>query len=37
LSYEDISQITNSKVNTLKTNYHFACEKIKKLLVQQVN
>lgn len=34
LSYEDISQILNSSVNTLKTNYHYASEKIKKYLIE---
>jgi RNA polymerase sigma-70 factor (ECF subfamily) len=34
LSYEDIGQILNSSVNTLKTNYHYACEKIKQFLVE---
>ena len=29
LTYEEISQITGSKVETLKANYHFAKEKIK--------
>ncbi len=29
LSYEEISKITGSKVETLKANYHFAKEKIK--------
>lgn len=33
MSYEDIRQILNSSVNTLKTNYHYACEKIKKYLI----
>lgn len=33
LSYEDISQILNSSVNTLKTNYHYASEKIKQYLI----
>jgi RNA polymerase sigma-70 factor, ECF subfamily len=33
LSYEDISKILNSSVNSLKTNYHYACEKIKQYLV----
>lgn len=32
LSYEEISHITGKKVNTLKTNYHFAVEKIKKYI-----
>lgn len=33
LSYEDIGQILNSSVNTLKTNYHYASEKIRKYLI----
>ena len=33
LSYEDISQILNSSVATLKTNYHYAKEKIKNELL----
>ncbi len=33
LSYEDISQILKSSVNTLKTNYHYASEKIKQYLI----
>lgn len=33
LSYDDIAQILNSSVNSLKTNYHFASEKIKKYLI----
>ena len=32
LSYEEISQITESKVETLKANYHFAKEKIKEYM-----
>lgn len=32
LSYEEISQVTGSKVETLKANYHFAKEKIKDYL-----
>ncbi|MCF0204982.1 MAG: RNA polymerase sigma factor [Muribaculaceae bacterium] len=32
LSYEEIAQITGKNVGTLKTNYHFAVEKIKKFL-----
>lgn len=35
LSYEDIGKVLNSSVNTLKTNYHYACEKIKQYLVEQ--
>ena len=34
LSYEEISQITDSKVETLKANYHFAKEKIKEYMTQ---
>jgi RNA polymerase sigma-70 factor (ECF subfamily) len=34
LSYEEISQITDSSVGTLKTNYHYASEKIKQYLVE---
>ena len=33
LSYEEIGQIMNSSVNSLKTNYHYASEKIKKYLI----
>jgi RNA polymerase sigma-70 factor (ECF subfamily) len=33
LSYEEIRQILDSSVNTLKTNYHYASEKIKKYLI----
>ena len=32
LSYEEISKITDSKVETLKANYHFAKEKIKEYM-----
>jgi RNA polymerase sigma-70 factor, ECF subfamily len=35
LSYEDISEITGTSVNSLKTNYHYACEKIKEMLRNQ--
>lgn len=34
LSYQEISQILNSSVNALKTNYHYASEKIKQYLVE---
>ena len=34
LSYEDIGQILNSSVNTLKTNYHYESEKIKQYLIE---
>lgn len=33
LSYEDIGNIVDSSVNTLKTNYHYASEKIKQYLI----
>ena len=36
LSYEEIAKITGKNVNTLKTNYHFAVEKIKKVLKKNV-
>lgn len=36
LSYEEIAKITGKNVNTLKTNYHFAVEKIKKVLKENV-
>jgi len=32
LSYEEIANITGKNVGTLKTNYHFATEKIKKYI-----
>jgi RNA polymerase sigma-70 factor (ECF subfamily) len=32
LSYEAISTITNTSVSSLKTNYHYAFEKIKKIM-----
>ncbi len=34
ISYEDMSRIADTSVNTLKTNYHYACEKIKKYLLE---
>jgi RNA polymerase sigma-70 factor (ECF subfamily) len=33
LSYEEISEITDSTVQTLKANYHFAKEKIKTYII----
>ena len=33
LKYEEISQITDTKVETLKANYHFAKEKIKNFMI----
>ena len=32
MSYDEIARITGKNVNTLKTNYHFAQEKIKKYI-----
>ncbi len=32
LNYEEISQILGTSVNASKTNYHLACEKVKKYL-----
>lgn len=34
LSYEEIAQILDSSVNTLKTNYHYASGKIKQYLIE---
>ncbi|MCH5307882.1 MAG: RNA polymerase sigma factor [Prevotella sp.] len=34
LSYDEIARITGKNVNTLKTNYHFATEKIKQYIKQ---
>jgi RNA polymerase sigma-70 factor, ECF subfamily len=36
LSYEDIAGIISSSVNSCKTNYHLASEKIKKYLIDHV-
>ena len=36
LSYEEIAQIMSASVNSLKTNYHLASEKIKKYLIDHV-
>lgn len=33
LSYEEIAQIANASVNTLKTNYHYAAEKVRQYLI----
>ena len=35
LSYDEIARITGKNVNTLKTNYHFAAEKVKKYIKAQ--
>ncbi|MCE1199170.1 MAG: RNA polymerase sigma factor [Marinilabiliales bacterium] len=35
LSYEEIAKILDTRVNALKTNYHYACEKIKRHLTEQ--
>lgn len=32
LSYEEMEEITGSSVGTLKTNYHYATEKVKNYL-----
>ena len=37
LSYEEIARITGKNINTLKTNYHFATEKIKKYIKQHTS
>lgn len=34
LSYEQIAEITGKKVGTLKTNYHYAAERIKEYIKQ---
>jgi RNA polymerase sigma-70 factor, ECF subfamily len=34
LNYEEIAQILNSSVNALKTNYHYATEKIKDFMIK---
>ncbi len=34
MSYEQIAEITGSKTGTLKTNYHYAAEKIKEYIKQ---
>jgi len=34
LSYNEIGEILDSSVSTLKTNYHYAVEKIKKHLIE---
>lgn len=34
LKYEEISRITDTKVDTLKANYHFAKEKIKEYMIK---
>jgi RNA polymerase sigma-70 factor (ECF subfamily) len=36
MSYEQISKITDSSVSSLKTNYHYAFEKIKKQLSNEL-
>jgi RNA polymerase sigma-70 factor (ECF subfamily) len=33
LSYEEMAQVLDSSVNALKTNYHYACEKVKDYLL----
>lgn len=36
LPYEEISKILDSSVGTLKTNYHYASEKIKEFMTKEV-
>lgn len=33
LGYEEMAQVLDSSVNALKTNYHYACEKVKEYLL----
>ncbi len=35
MNYEDMARVTGKNVSTLKTNYHYAIEKIKKYLKEQ--
>ena len=35
LNYDEIARITGKKVGTLKTNYHYATEKIKNYIKEQ--
>ncbi|MBQ6062498.1 MAG: RNA polymerase sigma factor [Prevotella sp.] len=37
LSYEEIAQVTGKKVGTLKTNYHYAVEKIKTYIKEHTS
>lgn len=36
MSYEQISEITGSSIFTLRTNYHYASEKIKEYVLKRV-
>lgn len=36
LSYEEISKILDSSIGTLKTNYHYASEKIKEFMTKEI-
>jgi RNA polymerase sigma-70 factor, ECF subfamily len=36
LPYEEISQILDSSVSTLKTNYHYASGKVKEFMMQEI-
>ena len=36
LSYEEISRITGKSVNTLKTNYHYATQKVKSYITEHL-
>ena len=36
LSYEEIARITGKSVNTLKTNYHYATQKVKSYITEHL-
>jgi len=36
MSYEDISEVLNTSVGALKTNYHYASEKIKEFIKEDI-
>lgn len=36
LSYEDIARVTGKSVNTLKTNYHYATQKVKTFIQENM-
>ncbi len=36
MSYEEIAQVTNSSTTTLKTNYHYAQNKIKEFIIKNM-
>ena len=37
MSYEEIHHITGDSINTLKTNYHYAVNKIKEYITEHKN